>query len=198
MLSSHFRVPLEKSEFRLHNRGAEGFVAYRGSFSAYANTYDVVDLEIEGQDIPSRLQMAQAKDRIEYARIRFSDSDYLLPKASQTTLSDIKGAFSQNSAVFYDCHEYRADSTVAFGERRPEANIATVEPKALPPGILLTLRTTVPIERGVTAIGDTVSAVLTRQIDNPVIPRGAVASLRIVRMQPYQLGNRDYRLGSSC
>jgi hypothetical protein len=185
-----FRVAQEVSEFRLTHDGVQAIVGFRGSFTADAATYDVTELEIEAQNIPARLELFQARERVEYARTRISDSDYLLAKASETTVVDTSGMISTNRVVFDACHEFRGESTISFAD--PESDKAVIAaaagPKILPPGIKLHLRTDMPIERGLTAIGDLVSAVVDERVSKPAIPAGAKATLRIVRMQPYQIG----------
>ncbi|HUI82400.1 MAG TPA: hypothetical protein VLY24_30965 [Bryobacteraceae bacterium] len=187
-----FRVAREASTYRLNHDGTLATVAYRGSFSADAETYDVIDLDVEAENIPPQLEFFQARERIEYSRSHLSDSDYLLPKTSETTLYETSGEIDQNHIVFDGCHEYRGESTISFSdpESGPARNVAAAGPKTLPPGIALHLRTLTPIERGVTAIGDTVSAVIEERVQKPAIPAGAKSTMRIVRMQPYQIGNQ--------
>jgi hypothetical protein len=64
--------------------------------------------------------------------------------------------------------------------------------KRLPGGIQLHMKTIVPIQRGVTAIGDTIAAEITEAARGPVdIPKGALATLRITRMESTRVGNRE-------
>jgi hypothetical protein len=181
-----FQVPLANSTYTVRYGVLAATVAYHGWFTADADTYDVIAFEIEANEIPRNLDTLQATEYTEYARVQIGNSDYLIPTASETMLMDLKGEIARNQIIFARCREYAGESTVTFTE--PGADLPTASspaaPQPLPARIELHVRLTTPIARGVTAIGDRVSAEVTRAVRGPVsIPTGSAVTLRVIGME---------------
>jgi hypothetical protein len=186
-----FRMPLESSGFVIRHGPQSGVVAYHGFFSADPNTGDLIGLEVSPDSIPSDLDVAQARQETEYARVRIRDADYLLPASSELTVLDSRGDSYRNHITFANCREYRGESTVTFGDAGdlPGTTPSPDSSKVLPAGLVLRMKTTAPIRRGVTAIGDTVPAVITEAVDGLIdLPKGAVATMRVIRMDSELVG----------
>ena len=187
-----FRVPLEKSALEIRQGERSAVVPFHGFFSADLYTGDVIAFEVDAEDIPRELEILETRQLMEYARSRIADADYLLPTSSELTISDVRGDVHRNRTTFEDCHEYKGESTLTFTDVGdiPAATPPPDRPKGLPAGLQLHMKTAVPIQRGVTAIGDTVPAEITEAVHGPVdLPKGALATLRVTRMESERLGN---------
>ena len=187
-----FRMPRETSGFVLRRDERSAVLAYHGFILADPGTGDLIALEVEPDEIPPELQMREVQQTTEYARSRFADAEYLLPTFSQVTILDADGDAYRNNVTFENCREYKGESTVSFTDAT-DLPAATPPPDqhpiGLPAGLRLVVKTTVPIRRGVTAIGDTVPAVLTEAVRGQMdLPKGAIATLRITRMTSESVG----------
>jgi VWFA-related protein len=109
-------------------------VAAKGSFWFDPASLDLVRLEIRGEDIPYDLHLDDAVVRVDYARTHIGDSDALLPKRSELTLTYISGDADRNVIDFSQCREYRTDSAIDFGKgsnlpaRAVEQSLGNPEP----------------------------------------------------------------------
>jgi hypothetical protein len=181
-----FQVPLANSTYTVRYGVLAATVAYRGWFTADADTYDVIAFRIEANEIPRDLDTLQAVEHTEYARAHIGNSDYLIPATSETMLMDLKGEIARNQVTFTRCREYTGASTVTFTEpgADPPTQPAPAAPQPLPSRIELQIRLTTPIEQGVTAIGDRLTAEVIRAVNRPLpIPAGSVVALRVIGME---------------
>ena len=110
-----FQVPQEKSHFTVKHNFTKAIVAYRGSFWADVETYDLVRVEITADVIPSDLGMSFIKEREQYAALRIRDSEFLLPLHAETESMDDSGNLSRNDLTLQQCREFTGQSTVTFG-----------------------------------------------------------------------------------
>jgi hypothetical protein len=179
----------------LSYEGKTVLVGYHGFFTADRDSFNVSELEVEADDIPFSLQIFRAQLHMEYAVSRIGNSDSLLPQTSEVLLVDLSGRSSRIHVRFDGCHEFTGESTISFTEPAavPEAAAPTAGPQTLPAGTELVVRLTMPVERGATAIGDTVSGEIVREARGPApIPKGAAASLRITRILDVTDGRQVY------
>jgi hypothetical protein len=110
-----FQVPQEKSYFSVNHNFTKAIVAYRGSFWADIETYDLVRVEITADQIPSDLGIAFVREREQYAALRIRDSEFLLPLHAETESLDDSGNLSRNDLTLEQCREFTGQSTVTFG-----------------------------------------------------------------------------------
>jgi VWFA-related protein len=121
-----FRLTRQESDLRFKVASFSEMVAARGSFWFDPITLDLVRLEIHGQDIPDNLHINNAVVRVDYGRARIGDSEALLPKRSELTMTFLNGVTYRDAIGFSQCHEYRAESTIAFGKMSDDPSHSAV------------------------------------------------------------------------
>ena len=93
-------------------------------------------------------------------------------------------ATRDNRTTFSNCREYRAESTLRFGEDDiASAKSQTVRGRAaaeVPPGIHLELELVSPVDIKSAAAGDRISAKVSRTSDRKQAPPGTIVSGRII------------------
>lgn len=181
----NYRVPLGRSGYAVHYGKLAAVVPYHGWFAADPVTNDVIAFEVDADQIPKELDTREARERVEYVRVRIGGGDYLLPRSSETVLIESDGKIDRNQISFTDCRQYTGESTLSFTAPGdvPAARPASKPPEHLPRGLQLQVRLATPIERGITAIGDTVQGEIAKEVRRPVkIPKGAAVTLRVTRM----------------
>ena len=141
-----FRATRQESGFKLQVANISDMVAAKGSFWFDPSSLDLVRLEVHGDNIPYDLHLDDAVVRVDYARTHIGDSDTLLPKRSELTMTYISGDADRNVISFSQCHEYRSDSAIDFGKgsnapvpgageaRPPLANTEPIQSEAVPAG----------------------------------------------------------------
>jgi hypothetical protein len=110
-----FQIAKQESSFELQLFNASEIVAAKGSFWFDSESLDLLRLEISGKDLPYDLHLAAAVVSIDYGPVRIGDSDALLAKRSELTLNFLSGDADRDVIEFSHCREYRAESTVVFG-----------------------------------------------------------------------------------
>jgi hypothetical protein len=186
-----FQVPLANSTYAIHYGSRNAIVPYHGWFTVDPDSNDVIVFQVEANEIPRNLETLQAIEHIEYARSRIGGREYLLPATSDTLLMDLKGEVSRNHITFERCQQYAGESTVTFTDpgEVTTAQPSPAAPQPLPTGVELRLRLTAPIQQGVTAIGDRISAELTKEVRRPVaLPKGTAVTLRVIAMETLTIG----------
>jgi hypothetical protein len=187
-----FQVPLFLSGFRIRVSGREAVVGYHGSFHADPKTLDLQRLEVDADDIPPQLGLSSASDRMDYARIRIGEGQFLLPAGSELSMIDLRGQESRNRIRFTSCRQFTGESVLSFGDPPgPEAaptpaSVAPGREIELPPALEFTLSLLDEIDTETSAVGDPVRALLDRDLKYKgrlLFPKGAVATGRVTRME---------------
>jgi len=111
-----FRATRQESGFKLQVANISDMVAAEGSFWFDASSLDLIRLEVHADNIPYDLHLDDAVFRVEYARTHIGDTDVLLPKRSELTMTYISGDADRNAINFSQCREYRSDSAIDFGK----------------------------------------------------------------------------------
>jgi hypothetical protein len=109
-----FRLKRQDSALKLQVANFSAMVAARGSFWFDPVSLDLIRLELHGEDMPHDLHLMEAVARTDYARVHVGDSDALLPKRSEISMTYYSGAADRDVIEFSQCHEYRAESTIDF------------------------------------------------------------------------------------
>jgi hypothetical protein len=184
-----FRVLRLLSGFSVRTRDAEAIIGYHGSFYVDPKTLDLIRLEVVGDDLPPVLKLKGLSDRMDYARVRIGDGDFLLPESSEVVLVDLNGEENRNRIRFNGCHQYTGQSVLRFDEPDGSATPSAPAEKAeleLPSNLDVTLSLLEEIETDRLAIGDLVRAQLHGDLKSKgriLIPKGATASGRISRIE---------------
>lgn len=190
-----FRVPQMRSGYRLRVGERSGVAGYRGSFWVDSKSLDLIRLEVEGEDIPPDLDLARVHDRMDYARQRIGDSDFLLPASSELLMADLRGNEHRNRITFSACRQYVGESVLRFDEAPEPAAPAVVAPRTvtIPPGANLIAYLESAIDFGKSAIGDTVYAKVANNAKikgQILVPKDARISGTIVAMSS-RMGRRE-------
>jgi VWFA-related protein len=134
-----FRATRQESGFKLQVANISDMVAAKGSFWFDPSSLDLVRLEVHGDNIPYDLHLDDAVVRVDYARIHIGDTDALLPKRSELTMTYISGDADRNAINFSQCREFRSDSAIDFGKGSSaaapsagEARPAVANPEPVP------------------------------------------------------------------
>lgn len=156
-----------------------GKVGFLGSYWVDPQSYDVIRLELNADDIPPTLPIAELAIGINYARTRLGNHlAALLPESADIRLVKYSGEIKHNRVQFTNCRVFGAESTITFGESnslpgkpRPEiAPTGNLRP-ALPGGLEVAVKLRTPISAE-TAVGTSIDGV----VAGNVRPRkGAVA-----------------------
>jgi hypothetical protein len=192
-----YQVPQMRSGYRIRVGSKEAIVGYHGSFWVDAKSLDLLRLEVHADDIPPYLEISSAGDEMEYKRVAIGEGNFLLPRSSVLTMTDVRGNVSRNHTLFTECRQYTGESFLSFGDPPPEVPRATPEPVTeveLPQGLVIELHLTTPVDGEQSAVGDPISAVVAanaKKKGKVIIPKGAVATGRLVRLEK-RPGDFDY------
>jgi hypothetical protein len=185
-----YRVPQLMSGFTIHRAYARGVVGMKGSFWADPKTLGLLWLEVEADEIPERLDLLSATERIEYEPMRIGDRDIVLPQSAELRMVDADGTESRNLVEFTHCRSFSAETKIRFDEPAPlvwesAAAAKAAERGAIPAGLMVTIALWTPLN-GHEPVGALIEgrvAAGVRQKGKVVIPEGAVVRGRLRRME---------------
>jgi hypothetical protein len=186
-----FRVPRAVSGYTIRSGDISGVAGYRGSFWAEKESLDVRRLEVIAENIPAELGVISANDRVDYARLRIGDGNFLLPTESELAMSDISASESRNYVHFTSCRQYSGESTLRFDDADSNTAAAAGPPPDLPEvdvpaGLDFALALDQDLELDMAAVGDPVRARLNgdlRRNGEVLARKGAAAYGRITRLE---------------
>ena len=163
------------------NGDQSGFAAARGAFWVDPETLDLLQIDIEGYNIPSNLAVRSISDRTMYRRALIGKHIVLLAHNSEFRLTDADGTVKRNASIFSNCREYTADSTVTFGSS-PTLRLPppTMENSHVQPGLQLQLVLDRTLDANEAAAGDPIRAHILKSVGS--IPRGAHVYGRVKRI----------------
>lgn len=188
----NYDVPQMLSGYRIRVAAASAIVAYHGSFYADPSTFDMQRIIVHADDLPPELMLASTDDQIDYAVTRIGEGDFLLPAQSELTMIGMQGGEEQNRVKFTSCRQFSGESVLTFEDApssKPAAVAVPTREFDLPEGLDLELLTTNAIDIHTAAIGDPIEARVNRDVKQKgqiVIPKGATATGRIVRLEKYE------------
>jgi hypothetical protein len=184
-------VPQMNSGYRIRVSSASAVVGYHGSFYADPLTHDMERIDVLADDIPPQLLLASAEQKIDYAIARIGEGDFLLPAQSELSMIGVNGGEEQNHVKFTACRQFSGESVVTFEEPPVGKTDAAPTPTRefdLPERLDLELVLAKEIDLRTAAIGDPVYARVDHDVKQKgqlVIPKGATANGRVVRMEKY-------------
>jgi hypothetical protein len=187
MLRYSFRVPQRNSGYRVSVGRDEAVVGYHGAVYLEPARGDLRRIEIHADDIPPRLGLQVAEDRVDYARVLIGDEEFLLPVESELHMAGA-GVNDRNRVRFSNCRKFAGESALIFDDPEfldaPETPVET-RPVELPADLLLSLELRENVRLEDAAVGDRVTAVLRGDLKRGrevLAPKGAIAKGRIVRL----------------
>jgi hypothetical protein len=185
-----FEVPAEASHYDVVVGNGWKATGYHGWFQINAGTADLLRLVVETDQLPPEAKLCRARTSIDYHYMLIGAEEFLIPRQSELkTLSAYAGETS-SVTIFSGCHEYAAESKLRFDgqESVNEVKIAPQTAAPLPPGVSLTLALLGPIDTGIAAAGDPISAKVSKAVRAPhsnqiLAPAGAIAHGRILQIR---------------
>ncbi len=111
-----YRVPRSAGAYEIRVPPEAAKVGFSGSFWVDAETLDLVRLTVAADDVPPELGIKEAIDTVDYSRARIGDASFLLPAASEVSLTDSSDVTHRNRTRFTGCRQYAARSVLSFGE----------------------------------------------------------------------------------
>jgi hypothetical protein len=185
-----FRVPLSRSGYTVSNKTLERLTGYSGSFSADAETLDLLNLEIQSDPLPAELGMCQIKTVLDYAQVRMNRADFLLPSEANMRIVEPDGSVSQNRSRFSGCHEFLGESKLIFDDQTAvESPVSAAPAQAihLPPNLKVAAVLAQSVDPATAAAGDPVTGKLSRPVKDPsshlVLPKGTELKGRILELR---------------
>jgi hypothetical protein len=192
LVAFDFRVPLEKSTFRVENEAhLGGNVPYDGTFLVDPKTFDLVRLTVRAGRNPRDASVCENVTTLDYGSVTLHDSEFFLPKDVRLHVTNADGSELENDTVFSGCHEFLAESSLSFetdsGNAQGAAEKTAPKTLALPPGVPFRVTLTSAIDTSTAAAGDPIKAKLTGPIkekgNGVVVPKGAAVTGRIVQIK---------------
>ena len=171
-----------ESGFLIRVGDVSEMVAAKGSFWFDLASLDLIRLDLHGDAIPHSLRLEETSIQTFYARTHIGDSDALLPKRSELTMTHFSGAASRDAVEFSQCHEYRTESTIRFDAPPaavPEAAKAPVREVHLPAGLLVPVELETAIDSKTASVGDTLHARVVQDVmqnGELAVPRSAAVT----------------------
>jgi hypothetical protein len=192
-----YTVPRLTSGYRMRVRPAEAFVGYEGSFWVDPVSLDLLELTLVVNDIPPSLPIRGSTQTLIYQRARIGAEDFLLAKSADLSIVDSYGNESRNRTLFSNCRQYAIESVIRFEDVPEDPKTAYQPPQRviLPRDVEVAMWLQTPIIGGVSAMGDELRAVLASDVKfkkQVLIPKGAAAKGRIVKMQRLQFNGFVY------
>lgn len=185
-----FRVTQITSGYQIRVQDHEATVAYHGSFWADPQTLDAARLEVVADDIPPILDLAYSSDRIDFARARIGQEDFLLPSESELEMRQPSGLESRNFVRFSACRQYTGESVLRFDDVTADGDNPKPpdEEIVLPMGLELRVSLLDDIDPATVAGGDEVHASLINDLKEKgkiLAAKGSVVVGRITRLERY-------------
>lgn len=180
-MMSGYQMRVAKSPYHI--------VGYHGSFWVDPETLDVRRVLVVVDEIPPQLPIERSESTIDYARWRIGEAHYLLPTQATLQMTGIDGTVNRNEMRFSNCRQYAGESVLSFGdapESAPLAAPAAVVAVELPAGLLVDVDLDEPLRSDERKTGDIVKAHVATAVKHKgavLIPKGAAAEARIVRLQ---------------
>jgi hypothetical protein len=183
-----YTLPLYGYRSRVTLSTAAGDLSLKGSFWADAETFEILRLESEADEVPPTLPLVSMRSRIDYGRMTVHGRQVWFPQSAEMSLSELSGQETRNRIEFSHCRAYSGESKLSFGEVTAPAIAAAapVERVELPAGVALELRLETAIDSSKVRVGDEVRARLASDAvyrKRVLIPAGAVVTGRLRRLE---------------
>jgi hypothetical protein len=182
-----FAVPQSRSGFALRVGNDEAIVGYTGEFRVDPVTLDALRLEVSTKEIPERLRLRSAFNAVEYSRTKIGGSEFLLPSLAELRMVDTDGGESLNRTQFSACRQYTGESTLSFDDPAPGPQQVEAERwLEAPAGLQISLQLLNTVMLHDAAVGDPITAVLTKVLklpDGTLLPKGALIHGRLTHLR---------------
>ena len=189
--SFDYSVPLAHSGYAVTTKRGPVVVAFRGSFSANSNTFELTNLVVEVPQGPPDSHVCYARSSIAYQMARVSGNDVLIPDHFDFRLDDTDHILTDSQFEYRSCHAFTGESTINF-DISDEANAGnrgarpiTKAPLRADLRMSVQLRTSIDDRNSYT--GDPVEGVLLHPVklahSDEAIPKGALVKGIITQLE---------------
>jgi hypothetical protein len=111
-----FRVPLERSQYRLEVEDHSIRTAYRGWVLLEARNHAVLRISVEAVNIPADFPLRSASDTVDYALEKIADQSYLLPVEADIYMGTVD-TMTKNVKRFMSYRKYEVTDGITFDEK---------------------------------------------------------------------------------
>jgi hypothetical protein len=200
VLEYGFEVPITRSGYIVSNQTLNRVTAYSGKFTADANTFDLLRLEIRTDQLAPELEICQSTTTLDYTKARMSGVNVLLPSEANVRMLANNGRESHNRTVFSGCHQFLGESKLIFDDppasaQTPASASAKSKTVTLSDGLKVSVALTQSIDPATAAAGDPVTGRLTRPIKDQsidlTIPKGAKVNGRVFGLLSVYVGGNN-------
>jgi hypothetical protein len=196
-MSTNREVPRNRSPYVIRVRPHQAVVGFHGAFWVEATTLEVLRLEVNADDLPLELGMANATSTIHYARVALEKAGFLLPQSSELMLTGLGGEISLNRSQFSGCRQYRGEASLSFDRSSEDQTAPKAQTSRLPlrSGLALDLSLDSDIAPETAVVGETIRALLVRPVkdgERVVVPEGTPVVGRLVRLEKNTLPFEHY------
>jgi hypothetical protein len=195
-----YRISSFQSGFTVRSHNAEGPAGMKGFFWVDAGTLDLLRLDVDAEEIPEYVSIAESHEEIDYGRVRLAANDVMIPEGVELTLIDREGLQKRNRVEFTACREYHTESAISFEPAGPMSgtNPAALQETALPAGLTLLVELDESINEGTASEGDLIAAHLTQDAvwkKRVLVPKGTIVKGRLRRLEKYTQPRPHYVVG---
>lgn len=190
----NYGVQFLTSDYYLQGRGKASRIAFHGSFSADAETFELVSLTIVGDEVPLSSGICSVETDVEYQTVNISGQLSVVPASFALRMTDDQDVFTVNRSEYTQCRAFRGESTLLFTvtSASPKDPKKHVVDRKIPAGLTLKGMIQTPIDDRSSYIGDPVLATLAEPLSIPgedtVIPKGAVLHGVISQLEQHSEG----------
>ncbi len=187
-LRCDFHLTQQESGVEIRVNNISEVVAAKGSFWFDPVSLDLIRLDVYGDHMPYSLHLEESVFRTDYARAHIGNSDALLPKRTELTMTNFSGESSRNVTEFSACHAYQSESTIRFDAppaTLPEVPKPQVREVDLPAGLLVPVELDTAIDSKTASVGDSLKAHVVEEVrykGELLVPRHAAITGRIRRL----------------
>jgi hypothetical protein len=196
-LECRFDVPPDRSEYSLQMDGVSAVTPYHGRVLVDPKTLDLHRIEITADRVPKQVGLRKSTHNLEYAVVRIGGTDFLLPRASEVTLTENNWQESRNRTEIGSCRQYAGAATISFGDPDAAATSAKPpEPISVPAGLEIETVIATPVNQSA-ATGDPVVFTVLRPVKKDgreIIPKGAKISGRLTMLRKRWHANLEYTI----
>lgn len=188
----NFRFPLLFSHYNVTTAAGSAEVGWSGSFSAETDSFELLRLSVQADDIPVQLGLSSVVTEIEYGKHELATGAVQLPQTAVVSTSYTTGAMSVNHTEFSQCREFSAESILSFDDPAPSEKLPIdIQPReaVLPENLTIPLRLDAPIEFKRAAVGDPISATVDANVaqhGKRWLAKGTKVSGRIRRLEQHK------------
>jgi len=195
----NYDIPMFLSGWRIAYARRSELAAVRGSFWVDATTLEVARLHVQAEGLPTDYAITSVANTIDYARTRIGQLNVLLPQTAELLLEHSSGEKRRNITEFSHCRQYSGKVAISFEAPPPTAvaELVKVQEVTLAPGLRVHLKLKSAVDSNA-VIGDQIQASVANDITQHgevVVPKGAVITGRIRRMEKHEEASRYFIVG---